>query len=51
MLTNILKYEVQDYDLRDDNFWSRDNFSNPITDAGEACRSSEISVNLIHQRL
>jgi hypothetical protein len=30
--------------LRRDNRWSRDNFSNQITDADEACRSSEISV-------
>jgi uncharacterized membrane protein len=27
--------------------WSRDHFSNRITDADEACRSSEISVYLI----
>jgi hypothetical protein len=26
---------------------ARDNFSNQITDADEACRSSELSVNLI----
>ena len=25
--------------LRHNNWWSRDNFSNPITDADEACRS------------
>ena len=33
--------------LRRDNRWSHDNFSNQITDADEACRSSEISVDLI----
>ena len=33
--------------LRHDNWWSRDNFSNQITDADKACRSSEISVDLI----
>jgi hypothetical protein len=33
--------------LRHDNWWLRDNFSNQITDADEACRSSEISVDLI----
>jgi hypothetical protein len=42
-----IKYKVQDYDLRHDNWWSRDYFSNQITDTDEACRSSEISVNLI----
>jgi hypothetical protein len=30
-----------------DNWWSRDNFSNQITDADKACRSSEISIDLI----
>ena len=33
--------------LRHDSEWSRDNFSNQITDADEACRTSEISVDLI----
>jgi hypothetical protein len=33
--------------LRNDNWWSRDNFSNQITDTDKACRSSEISVDLI----
>jgi hypothetical protein len=33
--------------LRHDNWWSRDNFSNQITEADEAWRSSEISVDLI----
>ena len=33
--------------LRHDNWWSRDNFSNQIADADKACRSSEISVDLI----
>jgi hypothetical protein len=33
--------------LRHDNWWSRDNFSNQITDADKACRSSEISVDVI----
>jgi hypothetical protein len=32
--------------LRHNNGWSRDNFSNQITDADEACRSSEIFVDL-----
>ena len=40
-------YKVQDYDLRHDNWWSRDYISNQIIDADEACRSSEITVNLI----
>ena len=31
--------------LRHDNCWSRDNFSNQITGADKACRSSEISVD------
>jgi hypothetical protein len=44
---NNIKHKVQDYDLRHDNWWSRDNFSNQITDADEGCRSSEISVDLI----
>ena len=44
---NNIKYKVQGYDLRHDNSWSRENFSNPNTDTGEACRSSEISVNLM----
>ena len=44
---NVVYFTVQDYDLRHDNWWSRENFSNQITDADEACRSSEISVNLI----
>ena len=33
--------------LRHDNRCSRDNFSNRITDADEACRSSEICVDFI----
>ena len=33
--------------LGHDNLWSRDNFSNQITDADKACRSSKISVDLI----
>ena len=33
--------------LRHDNWWSRDNFSNQIRDADEVCRLSEISVDLI----
>jgi hypothetical protein len=33
--------------LRHDNCWSRDHFSKQITDADEACRSNEISVDLI----
>ena len=41
-----IKYEVQDYEFRHDN-WSRDYFSNQITVADESCRSTEISVNLI----
>jgi hypothetical protein len=44
---NNIKHKVQDYDLRHDNWWSRDNFSNQITDTDEGCRSSEISINLI----
>ena len=44
---NNIKYKVQDYDLRHDNWSSRDNFSNQITDADEAYQSREISVNLI----
>jgi hypothetical protein len=34
---NDIKYKVQDYDLRHDNWWSREHFSNQITDADEAC--------------
>jgi hypothetical protein len=33
--------------LRHGDWWLRDNFSNQITDADKACRSSEISVDLI----
>jgi hypothetical protein len=33
--------------LRNDNWWSRDTFSNQTTGAEEACRSREISVDLI----
>jgi hypothetical protein len=33
--------------LRHDNWWSRHNFSNQITDADKVCRPSEIYVDLI----
>jgi hypothetical protein len=44
---NNIKYKVQDYDLHHDNWWSRDYFSNQITDADEACWSNEIAVDLV----
>ena len=43
--TTIVVYRL-DYDLRHDNWWSRDYLSNQITETDEDCRSSEISVSL-----